>query len=76
MCAEVKAWYRVQCEIILAKMRPPPVSSTTMPPASDELNHDASGELNHDANGNPPDAPNSGALIGEEEVTLEEVLHI
>jgi hypothetical protein len=34
MCAEVKAWHKAQCEIILAKIRPPTVSSTTTPTAN------------------------------------------
>jgi thioredoxin-like negative regulator of GroEL len=31
MCAKVKAWHKVQCDIILAEMRPPPATSTTTP---------------------------------------------
>jgi hypothetical protein len=31
MCAEVKAWHKVQCDIILAEMRPPSATSTTTP---------------------------------------------
>jgi hypothetical protein len=31
MCTEVKAWHKAQCEIMLAKIRPPPVSSITTP---------------------------------------------
>jgi hypothetical protein len=34
MCAEVKAWHKAQCDIILAGMRPPLATSTTTP-ASD-----------------------------------------
>jgi hypothetical protein len=37
MCAEVKAWHKEQCEVILAEMRPPPESTTTPvahPPAA------------------------------------------
>jgi hypothetical protein len=76
MYAEVKAWPKAQCETILAEMRPPPASSTTTPVANGELNHDAHAELNHDASGNPPDAPNGGAPIDEDEVEVEEVFHI
>jgi hypothetical protein len=28
ICAEMKAWHKAQCDIILAEMRPPPASST------------------------------------------------
>jgi hypothetical protein len=31
MCAEVKAWHKAQCDIILAEMRPPLATSTTTP---------------------------------------------
>jgi hypothetical protein len=34
MCAEVNAWHKMQCDIILAGMRPPPASSTTTPAAT------------------------------------------
>jgi hypothetical protein len=34
ICAEVKAWHKAQCDIILAEMRPPPASSTTTPAAA------------------------------------------
>jgi hypothetical protein len=43
MCAEVKVWHKVQCDIILAEMRPPPpATSTTMPtPNPPEAPNDA-----------------------------------
>jgi hypothetical protein len=31
MCTEVKALHKAQCDIILADLRPPPVTSTTTP---------------------------------------------
>jgi hypothetical protein len=31
MCAEVKAWHKALCDIILAEMRPAPATSTTTP---------------------------------------------
>jgi hypothetical protein len=34
MCDEVKAWHKVQCDIILAEMRHPLASSTTTPVAN------------------------------------------
>jgi hypothetical protein len=34
MCAEVKAWHKAQCDIILPEMRPPPARSTTLPVAN------------------------------------------
>jgi hypothetical protein len=33
MCAEVKAWHKAQCDIILAEMRPPPPATSTKTPA-------------------------------------------
>jgi hypothetical protein len=33
MCAEVKAWHKAQCDIILAEMRPPPPTTSTTTPA-------------------------------------------
>jgi hypothetical protein len=35
MCTEVKAWYKAQCDIILAEMPPPPLATSTTTP---ELN--------------------------------------
>jgi hypothetical protein len=69
MCAEVKAWHKAQCEIILAEMRPPPASSTTTTAANLPPND----KLNRDASGNPPEAPNDAAPTGEDKVEVEEV---
>jgi hypothetical protein len=33
MCAEVKAWHKVQCDMILAEMRLPPSATSSLPPA-------------------------------------------
>jgi hypothetical protein len=33
MCAEVKAWHKVQCDMILAEMRLPPSATSALPPA-------------------------------------------
>jgi hypothetical protein len=33
MCAEVKAWHKAHCDIILAEMRPPPPATSTTTPA-------------------------------------------
>jgi hypothetical protein len=33
MCAEVNAWHKAQCDIILAEMRLPPPATSALPPA-------------------------------------------
>jgi hypothetical protein len=34
MCTEVKAWHKEQCDLVLAEMRSPPVSSTSSNPGT------------------------------------------
>jgi hypothetical protein len=38
MCAEVKAWHKAQCDMILAEMRLPPPTTSAPPPAPNPPN--------------------------------------
>jgi hypothetical protein len=38
MCAEVKAWHKAQCDMILAELRLPPPATSASPPAPNPPN--------------------------------------
>jgi hypothetical protein len=68
MCVEVKAWHKAQCDIILAEMRPPPMSSTTTVAIASSTTMPAMT--------NPPEAPDGVAPTDVVDVKVEEVFHI
>jgi hypothetical protein len=60
MYAEVKAWHKAQCDIILAEMRPPPAALTSTMTAAL----------------NPPEAPNGVAPTGGDDDDVEGMFDI